>query len=793
MRRFVDLFFIYLLALCATPLAVAGDTSTSGIPQAAGAGHKQVLILYAYNNNVPTLQQITTGIGGVLKSSNLRSADFVHEYLDITPPKYPEHSSMLAELLLHKYAGQQFDLIVTYSTEALNFLLNEGKELSPGSPCIAMFAALKQEIGQSGRKITHIPMELDPRGTLERGLELFPQTRRVLFVSGTAAIDKVFENQARSEFASWQGKLEFDYTSQRSVEDLIKEIVQLPPNTLIIFSNLASDITGKSFVPRDLVKSLASIANAPVLSMFSTQIDTGVIGGSMIDMERLGVMIGNVMVALDGGKPLTIEPASSFIRPMFNWTQIKRWGVDPDRLPAESIFINRPLTLWGQYKAEVVTAISLILILSTMTIALVIQNRRRKFAETSVRETAAQLQAERDILEERVTERTARLSEALDFNETMLLNSPVPMGIYAESGQCELANEAFAQLVGATVEQLMAQNFHEIASWKTTSLLGDCLTALKLHTPLQREANLVTSFGKDVWFEYRILPRKINGEVHLLIQFFDLTERKARQFELERRVVARTAELATAKVEAESANAVKTRFMANVSHEMRTPMNGILGLADIGKRKVGKVSDEALSGYFDKILDSGKRLNKLTESLLSLAQDAFNEQSEIKEQDLVMVEPESIAIQAISLLEETAASRQQKIVLENTSTIPMIVGDELRLRQVLEHLLSNALRYSPEQTTVTIRIQDAPAFSETPTKISIQVIDQGCGIPEQELKAIFEPFYESTRTATGAGGTGLGLPLSKSIVGRHKGTLTASNRPEGGSIFEVTLPQFPEA
>jgi signal transduction histidine kinase len=222
-------------------------------------------------------------------------------------------------------------------------------------------------------------------------------------------------------------------------------------------------------------------------------------------------------------------------------------------------------------------------------------------------------------------------------------------------------------------------------------------------------------------------------------------------------------------------------------------MNGILGLADIGKRKVGKVPDAALSGYFDKILDSGKRLHKLTESLLSLAQDAFNEQSEIKEQDLVMLEPESIAIQAISLIEETAASRQQKIVLENASTIPMILGDELRLRQVLEHLLSNALRYSPEQTTVTIRIQDAPAFSETPTKISIQVIDQGCGIPEQELKAIFEPFYESSRTATGAGGTGLGLPLSKSIVGRHKGTLTASNRPEGGSIFEVTLPQSPEA
>ena len=166
------------------------------------------------------------------------------------------------------------------------------------------------------------------------------------------------------------------------------------------------------------------------------------------------------------------------------------------------------------------------LVLSALTLALVIQNRRRRLAEMSVRETAAQLAAERDMLEERVSERTAHLSEALDFNETMLLNSPVPMGIYSESGQCELANDAFAQLVGATVAQLRAQNFHNIASWKSTQLLDDCMAALQFYTAQQREAHMVTSFGKEVWFEYRILTRHLKGQQHLLIQFFDLTQRK---------------------------------------------------------------------------------------------------------------------------------------------------------------------------------------------------------------------------------------------------------------------------
>jgi PAS domain S-box-containing protein len=281
----------------------------------------------------------------------------------------------------------------------------------------------------------------------------------------------------------------------------------LPPRTLIIFSNVSSDITGKSFVPRDVVKVLASKSNAPILSMFSTQIDTGVIGGAMIDMELVGGMIANLMLALESGKPVETALPSSYIQPMFNWTQIERWGVDPDRLPPGSVFINRPLTLWGQYKTAVVVAMLVILILTAMTGALIVQNRRRKLAEISVRESADQLVAERDLLEERVNERTAHLTEALEFNETMLLNSPVPMGIYAENGQCVMVNEAYARFVGATREELLAQNFNKLLSWQQTTLLGDCLAAMKLQTPQQREVHTVTSYGKDVWFEYRILPR----------------------------------------------------------------------------------------------------------------------------------------------------------------------------------------------------------------------------------------------------------------------------------------------
>ena len=157
---------------------------------------------------------------------------------------------------------------------------------------------------------------------------------------------------------------------------------------------------------------------------------------------------------------------------------------------------------------------------------------RRKRAEETVQDIAARLAAERDLLEQRVTERTSDLTEALKFNESVLLNSPLPMAVYDENGQCVMVNDAFAALVGASREQLLAQNFNRLESWKKTTLLGDALAALKFHTPEQRECHLLTSFGKAIWIEYRILPQFLNGQRHLLIQLFDLTERKRVENEL---------------------------------------------------------------------------------------------------------------------------------------------------------------------------------------------------------------------------------------------------------------------
>lgn len=125
-----------------------------------------------------------------------------------------------------------------------------------------------------------------------------------------------------------------------------------------------------------------------------------------------------------------------------------------------------------------------------------------------------------------------RLNSILKFTEAIISNSPMPIGVYSAEGQCVEANEAYANLAGASREALLAQNFHKNEVWRKSGLLRECLIALAQNVPRECEVETVTSFGLYVATVCRISPTQINGSTYLLIQIIDLTERKRIEEEL---------------------------------------------------------------------------------------------------------------------------------------------------------------------------------------------------------------------------------------------------------------------
>lgn len=219
----------------------------------------------------------------------------------------------------------------------------------------------------------------------------------------------------------------------------------------------------------------------------------------------------------------------------------------------------------------------------------------------------------------------------------------------------------------------------------------------------------------------------------------------------------------------------RTRFLASMSHEMRTPLNGLLGMLSLAL-------DGPLSNQQRQQLmiahDSGRMLVQLLNDLLDLSKLEFGQ----LELERIPFDLASLTEEAASLLSQNAAAGVELSCLIDPALPGEVVGDPLRVRQILNNLLSNALKFT-RHGRVDVRL------SAQPDGVLLEVCDTGIGIAAEALSRIFQPFAQAeAATSRQFGGTGLGLALTRVLCEAMHGTLTVSSQPGLGSRFSVHLP-----
>ena len=251
--------------------------------------------------------------------------------------------------------------------------------------------------------------------------------------------------------------------------------------------------------------------------------------------------------------------------------------------------------------------------------------------------------------------------------------------------------------------------------------------------------------------------------------------------DLESKVQQRTVEVSAARAEAERANAAKSRFLANISHELRTPMNAIIGFAQLSRALPVEVFKDKAQDYFDKIMLAGKTLRALIDDLLDFSRiEAGGLQLESRPFLL-----SGVIDEVLSLHGEAARQKdlQLKISLSPAVRRPL-AGDALRLTQVLTNLISNAVKFTAAGE-VELSAAVAPQGAG-PDRIRLRfaVRDTGIGIASAVLPQLFQPFVQADASITRRyGGSGLGLAICRELVQLMDGEISVESTPGKGSLF----------
>ncbi|MBS2965412.1 HAMP domain-containing histidine kinase [Actinocrinis puniceicyclus] len=232
------------------------------------------------------------------------------------------------------------------------------------------------------------------------------------------------------------------------------------------------------------------------------------------------------------------------------------------------------------------------------------------------------------------------------------------------------------------------------------------------------------------------------------------------------------------------------QFVADASHELRTPLTSIRGFAELYRQ--GAADSRQMPDLIRRIEQEALRMGVLVEDLLLLAR--LDQQRPLSRDRVHLA---ALAAESITGARARQPSRLIELRVERACGAgqPVVIGDETRLRQALDNLLDNAMRHTPPDTRVSVRVRPSPDGVAEPGHYLLEVADTGPGMSEQAAGRVFERFYRAdparSRSATGDRGAGLGLAIVAAIAAAHGGKASVHTAPGQGAVFRLMLPAAP--
>lgn len=343
-----------------------------------GSVHR-VLVIYDGYDSMPANIEVGRGIAARLAAAAPVHCEIYSEFLDLDRLPGPLNEERVASFLKSKYTGLGMDVVLAAGPGSLGFATRHLKEFAPGASIV--FG------GVTARSVGSSDLPADARGvvsrfdlgkTIDLARQLQTDASRIVIFTGSSDLDRSWQASARQVVPDHSGGLEVEFVTDRTVEEFIELAKGLDRRTILVVLTVSEDADGTKFIPRDLAAEIAAASSAPTYGVYSTFISAGIMAGYVETFQSIGEAMGDLALAAaaDADGPKIIEPRA---HPLVNWPQIRRFGIDASYLPPDAERLFYKPSVWEEYKLEIMVIAMVISMQGALIVALVIQERRRRY------------------------------------------------------------------------------------------------------------------------------------------------------------------------------------------------------------------------------------------------------------------------------------------------------------------------------------------------------------------------------------------------------------------------------
>ncbi len=348
---------------------------------------KTVLVLFEETRALTAVAETDDAIRSALQAGSPLPIRLYTEYLGLS--WFPEEARELAlrDLLQETYAARRPDVIIVWGTGGLRFALRHRAALFDGVPIVfcSVDPALLPQL-DVGSAVTGVSRRIDWTSSLDLIRRLHPGTREVAIVTGSGAVDVRWEAEARRALAGHPGGLTLTYLARLPIPQLLKAVQSLAPETVILYGAVLQDGAGRRYLPHEALVLMANVSRVPIYAVTPNMLGRGAVGGRVLDFASQGVTAAQLALRILGGERLGPADIVEADNPyLFDWHQLRRWGIDERRLPAGSVVRFREASVWDLYQGHIIAAVVVMAMQSVLIAMLLVQRARRQRAEDQAR------------------------------------------------------------------------------------------------------------------------------------------------------------------------------------------------------------------------------------------------------------------------------------------------------------------------------------------------------------------------------------------------------------------------